>query len=183
MTMDGARGGVGRDAGVAGSAVIRDLGPVDHAGALAINHANTPAVGELDADRFERLVAQCAIALAADVDGALAGFCLVLGPGADYASVNYRWFAARYDDFAYLDRVAVDAPYRNAGIGRALYAEVVRRTTARWFLLEVNVRPRNDGSLRFHRRLGFAEVGQQETPYGARVALLARDLAPPADSC
>ena len=58
-----------------------------------------------------------------------------------------------------------------------------RRTTARWFLLEVNLRPRNDGSLRFHQRLGFVEVGQQETPYGARVSMLAKDLAPAAGGC
>ncbi len=131
----------------------------------------------------QHLVGQCSIALAAEVGGELAGFCLVLAPGADYGSVNYRWFAARYDDFAYLDRVAVDERHRDRGIGTALYAEVERRTTARWFLLEVNLRPRNDGSLRFHQRLGFVEVGQQETPYGARVSMLAKDLAPAAGGC
>jgi hypothetical protein len=41
---------------------------------------------------------------------------------------------------------------------------------------EVNLRPPNEGSLRFHRRLGFREVGRQETPYGALVTLLALDL-------
>ena len=164
-------------------AVVRDLRADEHGAALAINEANTPAVGSLDGERLQHLVAQCSIALAAEVGGELAGFCLVLAPGADYGSVNYRWFAARYDDFAYLDRVAVDERHRDRGIGTALYAEVERRTTARWFLLEVNLRPRNDGSLRFHQRLGFVEVGQQETPYGARVSMLAKDLAPAAGGC
>ncbi len=157
--------------------IIRDLGPGDHAAALAINQDNTPAVGHLDAAGLDRIAHECEIALAADVDGELAAYCLVLGPGADYESVNYQWFARRYDDFAYLDRVAVAEPFRNRGIGAALYAEVERRTTARWFLLEVNIRPRNVGSLRFHDRLGFVEVGQQDTPYGARVSLLAKDLS------
>jgi predicted GNAT superfamily acetyltransferase len=40
----------------------------------------------------------------------------------------------------------------------------------------VNLRPRNDGSLRFHARLGFKEVGQQETSYGVLVSMLAKDL-------
>ncbi len=164
-------------------AVVRDLRADEQGAALAINEANTPAVGSLDGERLQRLVAQCSIALAADVGGELAGFCLVLAPGADYGSVNYRWFTARYDDFAYLDRVAVDQRQRDRGIGTALYAEVDRRTTARWFLLEVNLRPRNDGSMRFHQRLGFVEVGQQETPYGARVSMLAKDLAPATGGC
>lgn len=156
---------------------IRDLQPGDIAAATAINNANTPAVGEATAEHLTHLLGQSQIALAATgAGGELAGFCLVLGPGADYQSVNYRWFSERYDDFAYLDRVAVAEPARNAGIGTALYAEVEQRTTAPWFLLEVNLRPRNDGSLRFHHRLGFTEVGQQETDYGVLVSMLAKPL-------
>ncbi|NNE42793.1 MAG: GNAT family N-acetyltransferase, partial [Gemmatimonadetes bacterium] len=42
---------------------------------------------------------------------------------------------------------------------------------------EVNTRPRNDGSLRFHARLGFREVGTQETEGGAKaVSLLEKRL-------
>ena len=157
--------------------IIRDLRPTDIEAATAINNANTPAVGEADAEHLAHLLVQSVIALAAVTPGdELAGFCIVLGPGADYGSVNYRWFTERYDDFVYLDRVAVAATARNAGVGTALYAEVERRTVAPWFLLEVNLRPRNDGSLRFHHRLGFREVGQQETDYGILVSLLAKPL-------
>jgi predicted GNAT superfamily acetyltransferase len=100
----------------------------------------------------------------------------VLPPGASYGSMNYAWFSARYEDFVYLDRVAVAATHRGAGLGSALYAEVERRTRAPHFTLEVNLRPRNDGSLRFHARHGFVEVGQLETDYGARVSLMAKAL-------
>jgi predicted GNAT superfamily acetyltransferase len=110
--------------------------------------------------------------------GNVVGFCIVLPPGTEYTSVNYRWFCERYDSFVYLDRVAVDEAARGAGIGAALYAEVERRAagTAELFTLEVNLRPRNDGSLRFHDRLGFVEVGQQETDYGILVSMLAKPL-------
>lgn len=156
---------------------IRDLLPTDIDAATMINNANTPAVSEATAEHLAHLLAQSAIALAATTPSdELAGFCLVLGPGADYDSLNYRWFAERYPDFVYLDRVAVDAAARNAGVGGALYAEVERRAVAPWFVLEVNLRPRNDGSLRFHHRLGFTEVGQQETSYGTLVSLLAKPL-------
>jgi predicted GNAT superfamily acetyltransferase len=102
----------------------------------------------------------------------------VLGPGADYGSVNYRWFSERYESFAYLDRVAIDAAHQSRGLGAALYGEVERRLAGSvpWFVLEVNLRPRNDGSLRFHSRQGFVEVGQQDTNYGTLVSLLAKPL-------
>ena len=64
-----------------------------------------------------------------------------------------------------------------ASAGRS-YDEVERRADAAWFTLEVNLRPRNDGSLAFHDRLGFVEVGQQETDYGTLVSLMAKPLSP-----
>jgi hypothetical protein len=160
-----------------------EVRPIDPARAgeleriLAINQAEVPAVGDLDLERLAHLVDQSALALAAcDDDGAVVGFCLVLAPGADYGSVNYRWFSERYDDFAYLDRVAVAPEHQRRGIGRLLYEAVEAATDAPWFTLEVNLRPRNDTSLAFHDRLGFTEVGQQETPYGALVSLMAKRL-------
>lgn len=156
---------------------VRDLLPIDLAAALVINNTNVPAVSEATADELAHIFGQSSIALAVDDDaGHLAGFCLVLRPGADYKSMNYRWFSERYDDFVYLDRVAFDAASQSRGWGAAMYAEVERRANSPWFTLEVNLRPRNDGSLRFHHRLGFQEVGQQETDYGCVVSLLAKPL-------
>jgi predicted GNAT superfamily acetyltransferase len=162
--------------------LVRDLLGGDLPSALAINNASVPAVSELDMARFERLVEMAQLALGAfgtddaRAQSTLTGFCLVLAPGSDYSSVNYRWFCERYDDFAYLDRVAVHESQRSRGIGAALYAEVERRLAATWFTLEVNLRPRNDGSLRFHAREGFVEVGQQETDYGCLVSMQAKRL-------
>ena len=156
--------------------LIRDLVPADLDAVVAINAANVPAVGEADAAKLAHITAQSSIALVADVDSVPVGFCLVLPPGADYGSVNYRWFSDRYTDFVYLDRVAVADGARNRGIGAALYAEVEQRAEAPWFTLEVNLRPRNDGSLRFHARQGFVEVGQQETDYGFLVSMMAKPL-------
>jgi len=159
---------------------VRLLTPDDLERVLAINEGAVPAVGTLEAAKLARLFEQSIVALAATADDAAAspvvGFCLVLGPGADYGSVNYRWFCDRYDDFAYLDRVAIEPTSQGLGLGRELYDEVERRVDAEWFTLEVNLRPRNDGSLAFHERLGFDEVGQQETDYGMLVSLQAKRL-------
>ncbi len=161
---------------------IRDTQPHDLAAALALNNRNVPELNELNEAEIARLVSISAASLTAEVDGAFAGFCIVFSPGADYASLNYGWFSARYDDFVYLDRIAVDPQFRRFGIGKALYRELVERfgdVSAQLFC-EVNVRPRNQASLDFHHALGFREVGQQDTDGGNKtVSLLALPLGRP----
>ena len=156
---------------------VRLLTPIDLERVLAINQSGVPGVGTIDAAQLDDLVAESTMALVVEEEGAVEGFCVVLAPGAAYSSCNYRWFSERYDDFVYLDRIAIAPGFQGRGHGRALYAEVKRRTTAAWFTLEVNLRPRNDTSLAFHDRLGFIEVGQQETDYGCLVSLMAKPLA------
>jgi hypothetical protein len=161
---------------------IRAYRPDDLEVVHTINEAEVPAVGSVRPDELAHIAAESSIALVAELDGQVAGFCLVLPPGADYGSSNYAWFAERYDDFVYLDRVAISPAFQRRGVGRALYAEVERlvpdrRPSARHFLLEVNLRPRNDRSLAFHAGLGFVEVAQRDTDYGHTVAMLAKPLA------
>jgi hypothetical protein len=147
----------------------------------AINDAEVPAVGAETPEALAHIATQSVVATVAEVDGEVAGFCLVLAPGADYGSKNYAWFSERYDDFIYLDRVAISPAHQRRGIGRALYAEVERlvperRPRATAFALEVNLRPRNDTSLAFHATLGFAEVGRRETDYDTLVSMMVKSL-------
>ena len=160
---------------------LRPYDPADLPGVHAINQAEVPAVGDETESALGQIADESFIAIVAEEAGRMAGFCLVLAPGADYDSGNYLWFSERYDDFVYLDRVAIAPAFQRRGLGRALYAEVERlaadrRPTASWFTLEVNLRPRNDTSLAFHAALGFVEVGQRETEYGALVSLMAKPL-------
>jgi predicted GNAT superfamily acetyltransferase len=164
---------------------IRETLPTDLSRLLAINNANVPEVNELDAAEIARLHGWSIASLVAEESAggtgtpAIAGFCMVYGPGEDYASLNYRWFSERNADFAYLDRIAVDAAHRRKGIGRRFYEELVGRLRGvrPVLLCEVNVQPRNDASLAFHREIGFHEVGQQDTDSGKRVSLLELPLA------
>ena len=161
--------------------LLREYRPDDLEAIHRINQGQVPAVGTETVEDLGAIADQSLIALVAEVDDTIAGFCLVLAPGAEYDSLNYLWFSERYDDFVYLDRVAVPAAYQGRGLGRAMYTEVERlaaehRPTATDFTLEVNLRPRNEPSLGFHARLGFVEVGRQETDYGALVSLMAKPL-------
>lgn len=110
---------------------------------------------------------------------ALAGFLLALPETADYGSDNYRYFQARYDRFVYVDRIVVDDRFRRAGVGAALYRHLAGCLPAGCprIACEVNVRPPNEPSLAFHRKLGFEPVGEQDTEGGAkRVCLLVKTL-------
>ena len=160
--------------------VIRAIEPDDLERIVEINAANVPEVGAVDAARMAFIVDHSPIALGVELDGTVVGFCLVLGADAPYDSVNYRWFTDRYDRFMYLDRVAFVAEARGQGLGTLLYDEVDRLMRAHddadHLALEVNVDPPNEGSLRFHARLGFVEVGQQDTPYGIRVSMQLRSV-------
>jgi predicted GNAT superfamily acetyltransferase len=142
--------------------VVRDLRREERDEALRINNDNVPAVSHLAPHELESDLARARHALAIG-DAHLEAFCVTFPSGVrEDLGVNYAWFSARYDEFVYLDRVVVDAPYRSGGRGAAL--------------CEVNLRPRNDGSLRFHERLGFTRVGEQESKPGLVVAMLAKTL-------
>lgn len=166
--------------------LIRPIADTDLDRILEINEANVPEVGSADATRMAFILGESSIALAVEVDAIVVGFCLVLGSESGYDSVNYRWFTERYRDFLYLDRVAFDAAYQGRGLGTLLYGEVDRLMaeagTGAHLALEVNVDPPNEPSLAFHSQLGFAEVGQQDTPYGIRVSMQMRPVSDSAES-
>jgi predicted GNAT superfamily acetyltransferase len=160
---------------------LRDYRPEDLPTLHEINESCYPGVGTETYEGLGAIVDESVIALVAEVDGEIAGFCLVLEPDADYDSINFIWFNEQYDDHVYLDRVAIAERFHRKGIGRAMYTEVERLlaercANAKWLALEVNLEPRNDQSLGFHEALGFREVGQQQTDYGAFVSLMTKPI-------
>lgn len=162
---------------------IREYTAADLAAVHAINQAEVPAVGDETIEALGRIGELSTIALVADDPdtGEIGGFCMVLEPGTPYESGNYRWFDERSDRFVYLDRIAIAPSFQRRGLGRRFYGEVERLAAERCpiaeqFALEVNLRPRNDTSLAFHAALGFVEVGQRETGYGALVSLMSKPL-------
>ena len=109
----------------------------------------------------------------------LAGFLIAMTPDCDYWSGNFKWFRERSDDFVYVDRIAVSPWFRKRGIAARLYADVeryARSLDAKRITLEVNVRPRNEGSLAFHDRMGFKPLDERETDYGTRVVMMEKRL-------
>lgn len=156
--------------------IVRDMTLDDLNVVHAINEENVPAVGQETFEDLRAIFDVCSINLVAEIDGRVRGFCMVMPPGTDYSSPNYLYFCERHADFVYLDRVAITADAQGRGIGPMLYREVERRSTAPWFALEVNVKPPNEGSMRFHVREGFVEVDRLETRPGKIVSLMMKPL-------
>ncbi len=156
---------------------IRDVQPGDLPEVLRINQAARPAVSDSTPEKlawFAEVATWFKVAQAPD--GRLGGFLIGLGPGVDYDSLNYGWFTARYDNFLYVDRIALDESARGVGLGTRFYAELEAfgRGRSPWILCEVNTRPRNEVSLRFHERAGFDEVGTQDTEGGTKTVVMLR---------
>ena len=162
------------------SFTVRPFLPGDLSALLAMNNAAVPAVSELTAEACLDLINDALVCLVAEADGAPAGFLLCLGDGVDYDSPNYLWLSERETNFAYTDRICVDETMRGRKIGDALYAALFEQYagTGKCFLCEVNERPANPGSLRFHGRLGFAEIGKAD--HGDKAVVYLKRAAEPA---
>lgn len=166
--------------------LIRSYRPSDRDAVLALNNAAVPAVSELDEAVLDQLVGwaeSVSVVAAPDDDHDIVAFLVCLsGPGLPYTSDNYAWLSRRYPSFLYVDRVVVRPGGKGAGVGQALYHRIVAAGRHRFPVLvaEVNTRPRNEASLRFHERFGFRPVGRAQTDAGAKEVLyLELSLAPP----
>ena len=158
-----------------GGILIRDATPADFPALLALNLASEQFLSPLSP---ARLVALHAMADRNRVlcEGELVrGFLLAFREATAYDSPNYRWFAARYPQFLYIDRVVIAGEARGRQYGQRLYADLCAHARACGIgriTCEFDTEPPNEGSRRFHARLGFREVGSQRIRGGAKAVSL-----------
>ena len=155
---------------------IRDLTHADVEAMWAINEDGLPGTGQVSPAGLEALLDLASFAVGAFEDNAMLGFVICLPPRTTYGSLNYAWFNQRYDAFLYVDRIAVATDHRNRGVGSALYQRVVATANehAVPVAAEVNRRPPNPGSMRFHHRFNFVEVGTLDHGANKSVTMLLR---------
>jgi len=165
--------------------IIRDVRPRDLDEVLCLNEEVVPAVNSVPLEMMQWFAKNAAYFRVASKDhrednledNRLAAFLIGMRPGTTYQSLNYRWFCDHYDDFAYIDRVAVAGHARRNGLATILYDDFRQSVPADVSVMtcEVNLRPPNETSMRFHERYGFEQVGSQATEGGdKKVALMAR---------
>ncbi|MUH60029.1 GNAT family N-acetyltransferase [Bifidobacterium canis] len=150
---------------MSGDVVLREAREEDYPFILRVNEENVAVLSPMDEAHLRKLDEGALRTFIAEVDSAPAAFAIVMRDGFDaYDSQNYHWFAQRYPQFVYVDRIAIDAPYRGRGVGRAIYDAVfdlARETESPVVAAEIDTIPYNEPSLKFHESMGFHEVGTQ----------------------
>lgn len=141
---------------------ITDLSVLDSRSIWEINEQGLPGTGKVSEDEIIKLMEYSSFSIGAYDNDNLLGFVICLPPATEYGSLNYAWFNNRYDRFLYVDRIAVSSDSRNQKIGSKLYQAVIDESVAQGVPIaaEVNLRPPNLDSIRFHERHGFTEVGE-----------------------
>ena len=127
-----------------------------------INQANIPEVGDIPTiEEFKSLTKMSSHVIVVNKGKETAGFIILMREKEEYQSLNYKFFKANYDEFLYVDRVAIKDGFRRQGLGKMIYEEVFRLAAEinTDVCCEVNTLPRNDASLAFHAEFGFQEVG------------------------
>ena len=157
---------------------ITKIEQIDFDDVLSLNEESVPHVSHICAEELQWFYDNAAFFQIAKIDDRFAGFLIGLRQGTEYASPNYRWFCDNYGDFAYVDRVAVSAWARRRGIAESLYnAFALSQSGAPLMTCEVNIRPPNETSMFYHERMGFRQVGSQETNGGEKeVAFMEKTL-------
>ena len=159
--------------------MIRDVVAADLDEVHKLNQSEVPAVGSVPMEQMQWFAEHANYFRVARAGDLLGAFLVGLRPGTSYPSPNYGWFCDNYDDFAYVDRIAVSSKARRQGLASRMYDDFRASvpSSVPFMTCEVNIRPPNETSMRFHERYGFQQVGTQTSDGGSKeVAFLARPL-------
>ena len=132
---------------------------------LNLNQKNLPAVSALDDYSFNMFLKCSEYFKIIKVEDTPVRFLIALLPGQPYESANYKWFENRYKSFIYVDRIVISSAHQDKGIGSFFYDHIKFSFHDRLksMACEINLIPKNDQSINFHKKYGFTEVGQQYT--------------------
>ena len=158
-----------------GSYRIRHAVASDLPAILRINAEGVPGVSALAPRDAAALLEAATLTRVAEEGDHVIAYVIVLASNSSYDGEEFQWFRSRPGSFLYIDQVAVARQARGRGAASALYEDIEAAAGSRGFpaiTLEVNLRPENPDSLRFHGRRGFVEVGRLETRDRRLVSLM-----------
>ena len=141
---------------------------------INLNRKNMPAVGRLDEKSFNKFLEYSDYFKLVKYDNQFIGFMIGVLPDRPYNSVNYKWFEKKYKSFIYIDRIVISFRYQNKGFGTIFYDDLKNcfKDSHDSMTCEVNIIPKNDISMKFHKKYGFKEVGQQRTENGKKLVYM-----------
>lgn len=165
--------------GLAQDITLRPGSLDDTAAIVALNAAVVAVTSPMDDAGFSALFALAAVCDVAERDGAVIGFIIAMDHGATYANGNFCWFADRLKRFTYIDRAVIGDQARSLGLGSLMYdrlGDAARRRGSLVLAAEMDLVPANTGSLRFHARRGFVELGTRALDSGKIVSMQVASL-------
>jgi hypothetical protein len=154
---------------------IRDACAEDFDAIVALNEREVQQTSAMDLRRLQELAGLSSHLKVVATDGRVAAFLLAMREGAPYQNDNYRWFAARFPKFLYVDRIVVGADFSGQKIGSLLYEDLfdcARSQGIQSITCEYNIEPPNPASKRFHDKFGFKELGRQWVAGGTKLVSL-----------
>ncbi|HNU62790.1 MAG TPA: GNAT family N-acetyltransferase [Methanofastidiosum sp.] len=125
---------------------------------LDLNNRESKWVGKKEIDFFQNYM-DIPIFNVFETNDRIVGFLMAMNQNTDYDSINFLWFKNKFKKFYYIDRVIVDESMRGKGIASLLYRELIDTKGDIPLVAEVSINPSNEGSLIFHDKIGFKEVG------------------------
>lgn len=128
---------------------------------LVLNEISVAVLSPLNREKLLHLIAHAQLAKVVLIENKVAAFLLAFGAKADYQSINYQWFDARYEAFLYIDRIVVSQAYRGRGIATEIYNYLVAYAASASLprlVAEIDIQPPNNASLKFHQGFEFVEV-------------------------
>jgi len=147
---------------------------------VKMNQEALPAVSSVNINDMNHFLTIVDYFRSIKIEDKLVGFLIALTPGKEYHSVNYKWFEKRYNSFMYVDRIVIDLSYQGNGFGKAFYNDLANFSNNKTdrITCEVNIRPKNEGSMIFHKQYGFNQVGTQTTENGKKEVSLMEYIIP-----
>ena len=145
---------------------------------LDLNNEYAVETSSLDLSAAEHLLAMCFYAKGIGLGAR--GFLLALDQDAAYNNFNFLWFRSRFERFVYIDRIIIAKDARGQGFARLMYEDLFAEAKTAGHLrvvCEVNIEPPNEGSLAFHRSMGFEALADVAVKGGSkRVRYLVKEL-------
>ena len=145
---------------------------------LELNNEHAVETSSLDLSAAEHLLAMCFYAKGIGLGAR--GFLLALDQDAAYDNFNFQWFRSRFERFVYIDRIIIAKDARGQGFARLMYEDLFAEAKAAGHVrvvCEVNIEPPNEGSLAFHRSMGFVALADVVVKGGSkRVRYLVKEL-------
>ncbi len=138
-----------------------------------LNQLNIPALGSLeDLNHLENLFNSSSFIALIKINNNLVGFAIIMGSLSEYSSPNFLYFKKKYNDFMYIDRIAISEKYHRKGFGSLIYKELYNQSKNLGIPLccEVNTKPINQQSLDFHKKLEFSII--EEISFGKKIVAM-----------